>query len=151
MWKECSASDSEFVLVLRIPSECAMFSAPWQTYANPRIIIKLALHYATSTSRTTVTANWILDVLQSNSTTCLHRTISCWIPKATDTQNVYLLTAFILQQWLTARASILLHTCTAYLVFITQTFMRVKFRLQQMWAVFKTLNILSFCHIRANI
>jgi hypothetical protein len=46
--------------------------------------------------------------------------IACWITKATDTHSEYvILVAFLRQQWSQQRASMLRHTCIAYLV-ITQ-------------------------------
>ena len=49
--------------------------------------------------------------------TILNMSITCWIPKATDTHSEYLpLIAFPLRQWLHERITMLRYTCTVSLV-----------------------------------
>jgi len=49
--------------------------------------------------------------------TVWHMRIACWIPKATNTHSEYvILIAFLLQQWLQERASMLRHTKITCLV-----------------------------------
>jgi hypothetical protein len=48
--------------------------------------------------------------------------ISRWVPKATDTHSEYvILIAFLLQQWLRERATMLRYTYIAYLVALEKT------------------------------